>query len=592
MSSFSIKLKSLWQKARYQRPFSWFTRNRPVSQEEIDKRLVYSLSPRKIPNGEQFRHLSRFLKPREYLVVKIAFLVLLVNLAYLGFVFARKHIEFLPAAGGEYVEAVVGAPQTINPIYAANRNVDGDLSRLIFSSLFRYDSHGRLQEDLVESWELSEDGKEYTLRIRPGVRWHDGGALTAADVIFTLNLIQNPDYHSSLRPGLASVKAELMDEQTLKLLLPEPFTPFRELLTFGVLPRAHWEGVSPAAAVVSDLNLKPIGSGPLRFQSLVRNTAGAIKEYKLVPNEHYYGPKPYLKSVIFKFYPEYNEAVKALNDNQAMGMGYLPFEQRANLLAQNSLRLHELAQPQIVSIFFNQSKNKSLADKEVRQALARAIDKEAVINQVFGGAYRRADGPLLSDSEAYNPDLTSYDYQPDEAKGVLEGKEVALTLTIVSAGRNQEVAEMIRSFWESAGVKVEIRAVASEEAADIVKSRDFEAILYGQAVGGDPDIFAFWHSTQAGERGLNLANYNNADVDRLLSDARIVTDEADRLMKYRTIQEYITADLPAIFIYSPIYTYVQDKRLQGFAGEVLINRADRFYGIGNWYIKTDKRIKW
>jgi len=586
------KIKSVWQRVKSVWPFFDFSAKPKAQQSDLDKKLVYSLSPRKIPNGDQMRHLKKFLNPREFLIVKICALVIVINLFYLGAVFINRHLQYLPIVGGEYIEGVVGYPQTINPLYTASRDVDGDLSRLIYSSLFQYNKDGRLDNDLVESFSISANNLEYLIKIKNNVKWHNGLKLTIDDVLFTLNLIQNPDYRSPLRPALTNVIAEKVDDVTIKFILTEPYAPFPELLTFGILPKSLWENISPQAAVLSDLNLKPIGSGPFKFRSLVKNTDGDLKNYYLLANGDYYGKTPYLKTINFKFFADYSEAIKALNDDQIMGISYLPFDYRKSLLAQDSLQFNELAQFQIVSLFMNVDKNKALLDKDLRMALAVALDREAIIKEIFAGVYRRVDGPILPESFAYNEAITKYDFNPDAATAAIKAKPLTVVLSVIDSGHNVIVAEKIKNYWEAAGVKVSLRIISGEQAANVIKARDFEILFYGQAVGGDPDVFAFWHSSQIGSKGLNLANYNNPAVDKLLLEARSVTGINDRVSKYKKFQEILTADVPAIFLYSPTYTYVQSQRLKGFSGTAVVDPADRFSSVSDWYLKTKKKLTW
>ncbi len=592
MDSLKNKTASSRRRARATWSFFGFLKKPPVSQEDLDKKLVYSLSPRKIPTGDQIKHIKKFLNPREFLIVKICALVILVNVIYLGVSFIKRHLEYLPAAGGEYVEGVVGYPKAVNPLYAVNPDIDGDLSRLIYSSLFKYDQNGNLTADLAENTDISADGKEYTIKMKSNIKWHDGTELTADDVLFTLNLIKDPLYRSPLRSALAGVNAEKIDDRTIKFTLSDAYAPFKEMLTFGILPKDLWENINPDSAVLADLNLKPIGSGPYKFKSLVKNKDGELKEYRLTVNENYYGQKPYIKDISFKFFTDYSEAIKALNDNQVAGLSYLPFNYRKELLAQDSLNFHELVQPQIVSLFFNRDKNKALADKDIRVALASALDKDGIINDVFSGVYKRADGPILSGNFAYDEAITKYAYSPETAAATIKNKPLTVVLTVVDSGSNIAITEKIKAYWEKAGATVTIRAISGEQAVSIVTDRDFEILLYGESVGGDPDVYAFWHSSQIGAKGLNLAAYNNAEVDKLLVEGRTITDVSERIARYKKFQEIITNDLPVIFLYSPTYTYVQEHQLKGFSGTTVIEPADRFNGVSSWYLKTSKKINW
>ena len=569
-----------------------FWRKPEANQAEVDRKLIYGLAPRKIPSGRQLKHLPKFLRPQEYLVVKICLLLIVVNVVYLGITFIKHHIQYSPKAGGEYVEGVVGYPQTINPLYAVNRNVDSDLTRLIFSSLFTYDQNGHLANDLVDSYTVSPDSKTYTLTLKNNIRWQNNDPLTADDVVFTFNLIQNPDFRSPLNASFAGVSATAIDARTVQFTLPQAFSPFPDLLTFGILSKNIWSQVNPSSAALNDLNLKPVGSGPYRFKSFTRNTDGDLKDYRIEANNNYYGAKPYIQSIVFKFFPDYTEAIKALNDNQIDGLSYLPFASRGDVLAQNSLSFHELIQPETVAIFFNKDNNKSLGDKDVRVALAEAINKDQLINDVFNGLYQPLDGPIIPQNWAYSNQLKTYAYSVSAASATITKKPLTVTLTVIDSGQNVAVAQEIKTDWEQVGVKVNLKTVSSDEAANIIHNRSFEALIYGEANGGDPDVYAFWHSSQIGGNGLNLAGYSNPDVDKALSDARSTTDQAQRLADYQKFQTLITNDLPDIWLYSPAYTYVQVKQVQGFNGSVAIQPADRLASLASWYIKTHKKIAW
>jgi peptide/nickel transport system substrate-binding protein len=591
VNSLKTKIILFWKKVRQTLSFLCFNKKGKINQAEIDKKLVYELSPRKIPNGQQLKHLKKFLNPKEHLVIKICLILVLVNLVYLGVVFFKKHIQYSPDFGGEYIEGAVGYPKTINPLYSTNRDIDNDISRLVYSSLFKYDGQGSLVNDLASEVIINND-VEYIIKIKDNAKWHNGDKVTADDVIFTIEAIKNPDYRSPLRNSLLKVSTEKIDEQTVKLTLNSAHAPFLEALTFGILPKNIWVNISPSSAILSDLNLKPIGSGPYKFKSLLKNKEGDLKEYNLIVNEDYYAAKPYIKNIKFTFFINYTEAIKALNDNQIDGLGYLPFAERKELLAQDSLVLNELVRPQIVSVFFNQEKDKALSDKMVRISLTQAIDKDQIIKDVFNGVYQRADGPLLVNSFAYNDQVTKYNYSPQEAAENIQNKLASTTLTVIDSGNNVAVAEKIKMYWEQIGVVVELKTIPGEQAADTIKNRDFETLIYGEFVGGDPDVYAFWHSSQIGSKGLNLAGYNNSEVDTLLAEARKTTNQEERKIKYQKFQEHIATDVPAIFLYSPTYTYVQSKAVKGFNNSMIIEPANRFTDVSSWYLKTSKKLVW
>lgn len=605
-----------------------------------DKNLVYSLAPSTIPSREQLRHLAKLLDPREKMALKISVLLLFLSLSFLGYRFYSNNLILFPRVGGTYSEGVVGYPQTINPLYASSRDVDADLARLIYSSLFSYDASGRLSPDLASSWVVEDKGKTYTVTLRDGVKWQNGELLTVDDVVFTFNLIKNPEYRSPLRPSLNGAEIEKVDDRTMKFTLAESYADFLSLLTFGIMPQNAWEMILPEAAPLTELNLKPVGSGLYKFESLIKSKGGSIKEYHLVVNSDYYGTKPYIEKLIIKFYPDYIELVRALNANEVDGASYVPDDLKKSLIAKHSLSINNLHLPQVNGIFFNQTKNKALAELRVRQALAHAINRDRIVDEVLEGAAVKADGPILAADYVAVPESNIYNYDIAKAEQLLEdagykrfditadtlaaadkSAEVAAIIAQASSSAMEaigywrvgatskqplviklsvpengrlDVAESIKKDWEAAGVKVIIDKIAAAAVnSEMVATHNFEAFLYGQVVGFEPDIASFWHSSQVGGQGLNLSSYSNSAVDTLLTEARQAADDAAlRLEKYSKIQETITAEIPAIFLYSPNYTYVQAKRVRGFSGTAVSEPHDRFAGIADWYLKTKKRIAW
>jgi len=218
VNSLKTKIILFWKRASQTLSFLGVKKNRRINRADFDKKLVYGLSPRKLPSGNQLKHLNKFLNPRENTIVKICLLLILINVVYLGTVFIKKHLRYAPVSGGEYIEGVVGYPKTINPLYAVNRDVDSDLSHLIYSSLFKYDQNGNLVNDLAESVTINND-TEYIIKIKNGVKWQNGDKLTVDDILFTIDAIQNSDYRSPLRPSLANVDAEKIDDQTIKITM-------------------------------------------------------------------------------------------------------------------------------------------------------------------------------------------------------------------------------------------------------------------------------------------------------------------------------------------------------------------------------------
>ncbi len=605
-------------------------------EEELDKNLVYSLSASNIPNKKQLKHVGKLLSKREKIIIILAGFLLLANLIYLGGVFYNRYWQAFPSRGGTYTEGVLGLPRLINPLYAIDRDVDADLAYLIYSSLFTYDNQGQLVGDLVVNWEISEDKLEYIFNLREGVKWHEGGQLTADDVLFTFYLMKNPEFRSPWRRNLVGIELEKIDDFTIKFILQEPYAPLFELLTFGILPGFAWEATNPDFILLSDLNLKPIGSGPFKFKSLTKNSAGEIKDYRLAVNADYYGRQPYLEEIVFKFYFDFVQLVQALNNQEVDGIAYLPPELKTDILAKNSFSFNSLARPQINALFFNQANNQALADKNIRQALAISLDRDNLIDQVLFGLADRSDGPLPISNFAYNHQLSPLPYNLEAAEKLLidsgwqkvfwldlddeedeklkklildfsqeqeldiskawlvdkeNDKFLVIELSVPESRKNLSLAEMIKDSWQELGIITVIKDLNHEQIqTEIIKDGNFEILLQKQVVGVDPDVSAFWHSTQR-ESGLNLINYNNKEVDSLLSKGRqLASSLEERIEVYHTFQELLVEDLPAIFLFSSKYLYIQDKKLKGFSTQVIIEPRYRFSSINDCYLRTKQRF--
>ncbi len=608
-------------------------------QIDLDKKLVYNLSKSRIPNWRQLRQLKRFLTPRERWTIRIGFLLIIGCVVFVSTRFYYRNLQAVPVAGGEYSEGLIGTPKYINPLYAILSDVDNDLSRLIYSSLFRRDQNGELIPDLVDSYEVSEDGKTYTLTLRDNIQWHNGSPLTVDDVLFTFSAINDTSYKSPLKNSFSGVEIERIDDRKLKFVLTDPYAAFLELLTFGILPADLWAQIPPEATPLAQLNLKPIGSGPYKFNTLSKDKNGNIRDYTLTANQDYYQAPPKI-DLHFIFYGDFQEAVTALNDNAIDGLSYLPYDLKDQILTPRTYNFHKLYLPQLTLIFFNQAQNPALGDKAVRQALAFAIDRNRIINDILGGDAYIVDSPILANSFAYNPNVTKYDYNVSKAAELLDsvdwklsevtdediaqaqidaesddeevrnkanqilfmgagqwrmkdGNYLVISLKTVERNENQLVIDAVKHDWEAVGVKTATEALPlSRIQSEVIKTRQFDALFYGQVVGGDPDPYAFWHSSQTGENGFNIANFADKDVDQLLEDARLTSDQGARQEKYLRFQEIITDDEPVIFMYSPIYTYVQSNKVKGFAVTNILYPRNRFANVTDWYIRTGKRLVW
>lgn len=578
---------------------------------ESETPLVFApTAKRKLPSWAQWKYLPRLWNSREKTIMNVALGLFLISLTVAAIHFVWRNTEVIADYGGTYTEGLVGAPQYINPVLAPSNDVDQDIARLVYSRLFTYNSNGELVGDLVTNYALSEDQKTYTFFLRPGVKFHDGETLTADDVLFTISTIQNAENRSPLRGSVQGVVTTKLDDTSFSLTLPEPFAPFLTSLTFGIMPEHLWFDIQSSSLPLSELNLTPIGTGEFKFEQLVKDKAGNVKEIELSRNEEYYGTKPYLDRVKFIFYGDSLSAVQALDDKRIDGLAFVPRDAKEDLAKQNKrARFYSLRLPQYTAVFFNTKKSSVLKDQNVRLALAWAVDRESIIRDVLFGDGESIYTPILPGYLGHNAEVDKKGFDVEEGKRILdeagwklpEGEEyrkkgdalLEFTIATVDLPEYQQTLGILQAAWKAMGVKVNVDTYAPEDIqTKVITPRDYEALLFGEIVGTDPDPYPFWHSSQTKAPGLNLAIFFDKDVDNLLTTARQTNDAEQRRLKYLNFQNILAEKMPAIFLYNPRYTYAIDKRVHGVGESYITVPADRFRDLGLWHIETKHRWKW
>jgi peptide/nickel transport system substrate-binding protein len=547
--------------------------------------------------------------------------------ALLVFVALNFTTEWVAGRGGTYVEALAGTPQYINPLLCQIYEADGDLCALIFNGLTRVDHHGELVPDLAERWEVSDDGLSYVFYLRPGVRWHDGTPLTSADVVFTIKLLQDPAYPGP--PDLGelwrSVEIAQIDGQTVRFDLREPFAPFLDYTTIGIVPRHILQGVPAAELPTHPFNLNPVGTGIYQFSEVVTDT-GRISHIILSSNPFYFGPRPLITRLQFKFYPSYQAAYQAYLEDEVQGVGRIAGEDLRRAYSNADLQLFTSALPKYSLIFLNLNSETApfLAEREVRQALLHAVDRQALVDQVLDGQAIVAHSPVLPNSWAYDPTVPTYDYNPDEAVALLrgagwqetetsataqissttaitpsvsawskDGRSLSFSMLVADDPVRMAVAREIARQWAAAGIQAQIEPVAVGLLSDYLVPRRYEAALVDidLTLAGDPDPYPFWHQTQKEPPGQNYAGYDDREVSEILEQARMTPDRETREQLYAEFQHRFAEDVPAILLYHPVYTYGVDQYVYGVNVGPIVRPGDRFLGIADWYVRWRRVIR-
>ncbi len=511
-----------------------------------------------------------------------------------------------PTQGGVYREALVGSLGRLNPLLDTYNSADRAINRLLYSRLIRFDGRGQPYGDLAEAWGISQDGKIYNFSIRPDAMWHDGEPLTSGDVIFTVDLMRNENIPipEDLRAFWKQIEVVALDERTLQFRLPEPFAPFLDYLTFGVLPLHIWEQVSPEEFIDSTTNLNPIGSGPYRFESYIVED-GQIRGVELASFDQFYEDKPFIDKIVFRYYPDATTAMAAYQTGEVLGLGHITDEILPAALKESNLNLYTGRQPRLGLVYFNlENQNLPyLQDEDIRRALLMGINRQRLIDRVMDGQAILADGPILPGTWAYYEGIEHIPFNPDEAVRILKQAEytipaeggnvrskdgIAMTFELVHPDQEPYIslAEQIQSDWARLGIGVTLKGVPYEDlVANYLETGNYQAALADLNLGHtpDPDPYPFWHQAQINE-GQNYSRWNDRQASEYLEQARVEVDQAERARRYRNFQVRFTDQMPALPLFYMVQSYGVDQQVQGVRVGALFDLSDRFNNVKEWFL--------
>jgi peptide/nickel transport system substrate-binding protein len=546
--------------------------------------------------------------------MRTAVAVILTSIVWLGVNQALAHLVAEPVPGGSYTEGLVGEPRFVNPSFAATSTVDADLTRLVFSGLLRYDERLGIVPDLAERYTTSDDGRTYTVTLREGLTWHDGEPLTADDVTFTFASLADPAVGSPLRPSVRGVAVEKLDERTARFALEDPYAGFPNLLTTGLIPRHVWGDVPAAEWRQRDENLQPVGSGPWQFNSLSRGANGSVAAYVLtraVSPDRAERPQPFLERLIFRFYPDEEQAIAALRAQNIEGLALLGGGAEEALGRSKHLHLYDLRLRGATAVFFNLTLSSPVSDRAVRQALRSAIDKRLLVLEILPRQATVIHGPFAASLLGADADIPTAVYRPDEADALLakagwqsigairqnkKGETLGLTLTVLDREPDRSVGGFIQRAWRAVGVETKIDLISPATAAHVqqtvLRPRAYEALLYTTAYGATIDPYPFWHSSQRVDPGLNLSAFSSEQADQAIELGRRALTTAAQQRAYAELQRRIFDEAPAIFLFAPIRRYAVSDRLRGVLVDEIGAPADRFNSLSRWYVKTKTRFRW
>ncbi len=521
--------------------------------------------------------------------------LILVLIAIISLIYRteKKNMDIIPMQGGTYVEGIVGSIRFINPVLTVN-DLEKDVTNLVFRGLFKKEADGTFVPVLAESYTISEDGLTYEITLRDKLYFHNGLPLTTKDIEYTIKMIQDPIVKSPRQATWVGVSTEIVSDKIITFKLKQKFPDFLDMLTVGILSQKEWAGVTPEQFILSDKNLSPIGEGPYQVTSVESDTKGLTKQITFTRFKKYVEGKPFIKKLILSFFVNEKDAIYALNNNDIHTLGGVSPE-NVSLIKNKTIETTPL--PRLFGIFFNKNKLDIFQDSNVVNALEYAIDKQKIINQVFNtyAIQKNSAVPFIESSITKTQDiekatalLEKSGWKKNE-NGIWQKGAIPLKFTISTTDVkelkmiNIIVQEQLNAF----GADVTIRTYETNAfIQDVINPRDYEALLFGQAISKPTNLYGFWHSKERTAPGLNITMYVNSKVDALLEKIKKEEDPEKQKENLQTFESEIKKDKPAIFLFEPMYISASSKSI--FNKNINIkNGNSRFFNVHLWSLKTD-----
>lgn len=527
--------------------------------------------------------------------------VFVVASLFLGSQYLYRNSVTIPIPSEEYIEGIIGQSTFINPVIAGANDVDRDLVELLFSDLL----------DLADHYKISTDGKTWNIILQNDLAWSDGKPLTSDDIIFTIETIQNIESRSPLFLTWQGVVVNRVSELEIEFNLRTPYAFFLEnLKDLKPIPK-HIFGAIPAANIrLSNYNLEPVGSGPYAFVAYDKKKDGFITEYRLTANEYYAPDKPFLRNFTVRFFPGTAEIIRAFNNRSINGFGDLnPNNLDALKL---SHQIVELSIPRYYAVFLNQNSHPALKDIAVRTALNLSAPTRDIIEKIFSNKALIIHQPILPTMEGYNAEADqTKEFSLEQASELLEkegwkitgdgvrakkigGQTVMLQFDMVipQIPFLTETAAQLQESWKKIGIIINpIILNPTDITNEVIKTRNYQMLLFGNVLKTNPDLFSFWHSTERFYPGLNLSLYDNKKADALLESIRKNLDDQSRAEELSKLQTLISNDQPAVFLFSPAYLYVAPKSFGGLEKNLIATASERFEHVNQWYVDTERVLK-
>lgn len=501
--------------------------------------------------------------------------------------------------GGTYAEGVIGPINTLNPLYSTTE-AELSTNKLLFSSIYRYDTTNHLADDLATNTTISKNERIYTITLRDDAYWSDGVKLTADDVVYTVNLMKSPEVRSVMFGSWTDIEAESLGPHTVQFTLPSRYAAFSHALTFSVLPKHVLESVAPSNIRQNTFSVSPVSSGPFKIRLLQLSPDGNHKIANMLANTQYHRGVPRLSRFAIHAYNTQEDITDALRTgeiNAAIGGTPLP-----DTTARTFTTEYIPVNGGVYALLNTQSS--ILKDKNVRKALQVGTDT-AKIRQKLSVPSPKQDLPFAN-GQLFGPGIPKAPItNPAKAKSLLQSagwtvkkgesvrtnkskQELELNLITTIDPDYNRAAEEIQNQWSALGIKVSIDkrdpdAAGQDFVQTTLQPRNYDVLIYKLIIGADPDVYAYWHSSQATRLGYNFSNYSNDVSDDSLSSARARSITELRNEKYKDFAAQWLKDVPAVGLYQAVEPYHYGRGVQPVINKRGIpNPSDRYGEILYW----------
>jgi len=536
----------------------------------------------------RFKETVEILRPSERKIIVILSLVVIICEVILFRNYYLSKTTINPQKGGVYVEGILGAPKYLNPVLARTE-IDRNITKILFPPLISFNGKGELTPNLVKEFKIIDEGERYDFILGDDIFWHDGERLTSDDIDFTLSILQDEGYNGPFSQSFNGVKLEKKSETEFSLILEEANSSFSSILSeVGILPVHKLKDVKPELIDKNDFNQNPIGYGKYSYKAIKEKS----NSYVLKRAETYKkSDSAYFEEIDFRSYLSMVDLVEAYRRGEINGLaGFSPRD--IENIDRKTFRSYQLKIPRFAAVFFNLNKE---ANKELkfRQALASAVNKDKIVQEVYGGEAEALKTVIPSFALGFSAEVADYPYNPDLSRAYLSQlQNINLEPLIYTTDDSslQKIAELVSADWQAVGIKpkvIVIDLLTLEKT--IIPSHQYDAIILGENLDYPPDPYPYFHSSQI-DGGLNISCYKNLAVDYLLEEARLSTDNNLRGEKLKNFSQIIAEDLPVIPLASAPYLYGANISIKGVPKtRIAQNSSDRFLEIGSWYIKSERK---